>query len=63
MGVVVVVVVHCRQSIIVLQRGCALIWSIPIDPERQRHFSEGERFLQRENVAVVAVFVVVVDRR
>ena len=63
-GVVVIVVVHCRQSITVLQRSCALKWSIPIDPERQRHFSEGERFCKtRENVAVVAVFVVVVDRR
>ena len=29
-----------------LQRSCALIWNIAIDPERQRHFVEGERYLQ-----------------
>ena len=58
-GVVVIVVVHCRQSITVLQRSCALIWNIPIDPERQRHFLDGKdaKGKTRENVAVSVVDV------
>ena len=61
MGVVVVVVAHCRQRFTVLQRSCALIWSVPIDPERQPIFQRGKdaKCKTRENVVVVVVVVVV----